>query len=80
MLEGFDKINWLNWQLSHGELYFYQPGQGLLQWSVALLDLPPRLLLRTPERFMHHYQWTLDALWYVKRAQTQGDVYQVALP
>lgn len=80
MLEGFDKINWLNWQLSNGELYFYQPGQGLLQWSVASLELPPRLLLRTPERFMHHYQWTADALWYVKRAQTQGDVYQVALP
>lgn|GEM_PF-1193730 len=80
MLEGFDKINWLNWQLSNGELYFYQPGQGLLQWSVATPELPPRLLLPTPERFMHHYQWTQNALWYVRRAQTQGDVYQLALP
>ena len=29
---------------------------------------------------MHHYQWTEDALWYVKRAQAQGDIYQVGLP
>jgi transcriptional activator of cad operon len=80
MLEGFDKINWLNWQLKDGELYFYQPGQGLLQWSVGSPQLPPRLLLATPDHFMHHYQWTEEALWYVKRAQAQGDVYQVALP
>ncbi|RVU40271.1 hypothetical protein EOE67_06660 [Rheinheimera riviphila] len=80
MLANFDKINWLNWQLTNGELYFYQPGQGLLQWSVAMPELPPRLLLPTPERFMHHYQWTQDALWYVRRAQAQGDVYQLALP
>ena len=80
MLDSFDKINWLNWQLKDGELYFYQPGQGLMQWSISSLELPPRLLLSTPERFMHHYQWTEDALWYVKRAQDQGDIYQVALP
>jgi transcriptional activator of cad operon len=80
MLDSFDKINWLNWQLQDGELYFYQPGQGLMQWSISSLEIPPRLLLPTPERFMHHYQWTEDALWYVKRAQDQGDIYQVALP
>jgi len=80
MLADFDKINWLNWQLTNGELYFYQPGQGLLQWSVGSPQLPPRLLLATPDHFMHHYQWTEEALWYVKRVQAQGDVYQVALP
>ena len=80
MLADFDKINWLNWQLTDGELFFYQPGQGLLQWSVDSLESPPRLLLSTPDNFMHHYQWTQDALWYVKRAQAQGDIYQVALP
>lgn len=80
MLDSFDKINWLNWQLKDGELYFYQPGQGLMQWSISSLEFPPRLLLSTPERFMHHYQWTEDALWYVKRAQDQGDIYQLALP
>jgi len=80
LLADFDKINWLNWQLQDGELYFYQPGQGLLQWSVATPQLPPFLLLPTPEHFMHHYQWSRDALWYVKRAPAQGDLYQVALP
>lgn len=80
MLADFDKINWLNWQLTDGQLYFYRPGEGLLQWSVAAPELPPRLLLPTPDSFMHHYQWTKDALWYVRRAQAQGDVYQVALP
>ena len=80
MLADFDKINWLNWQLKDGELYFYQPGQGLLQWSVGSPQVPPRLLLATPDHFMHHYQWTEEALWYVKRVQAQGDVYQVALP
>ena len=80
ILKDFDKINWLNWQLLQDELYFYQPDQGLMQYSVATPELPPRLLLPTPERFMHHYQWTQDALWYVRRDQSQGDVYQVALP
>lgn len=80
MLADFDKINWLNWQLTNSELYFYQPDQGLLQWSVMTPELPPRLLLPTPERFMHHYQWTQDALWYVRRDLAQGDVYQLELP
>lgn len=80
MLKDFDKINWLNWHLDAGELYFYQPGQGLMQWSVDDPTTPPRVLLATPEQFMHHYQWTKDALWYVRRDQVQGDIYQVALP
>lgn len=80
MLANFDKINWLNWQLTDGELYFYQPGQGLMQWSVSTPEIEPRLLLATPQGFLHHYQWSHDALWYVQREQAQGDVYQVGLP
>jgi transcriptional activator of cad operon len=80
MLSNFDKINWLNWQLLDGEVYFYQPDQGLMQWSVATPEQAARLVLPTPTGFMHHYQWTRDALWYVKRATAQGDIYQLALP
>ncbi|MBU2181336.1 MAG: hypothetical protein KJ930_18095, partial [Gammaproteobacteria bacterium] len=80
MLSNFDKINWLNWQLLDGEVYFYKPDQGLIQWSIGTPEQAPRLVLPTPTGFMHHYQWTRDALWYVQRATAQGDIYQLVLP
>lgn len=76
LIADFNKINWLNWSLSDGQIYYYQPDQGIRQYQ--LQNKENSLLLATPERFVHHYDIQNQQLFYVKAAVPKGDIYKLA--
>lgn len=92
LLEDFDKINWLNWQLDGDNLYFFKPQQGVFQLDLSLATqqqkLQPqpltaqqaKLIFAAPPGFVHHYQLANNVIWYVKREAAEGDIYQLAVP
>ncbi len=92
LLDDFDKINWLNWQLDGDNLYFFRPQQGVFQLDLSLTAEQPRLqpqpltaqqaklIFAAPPGFVHHYQLANDVIWYVKREAAEGDIYQLAVP
>jgi len=77
LLADFDKINWLNWKLDaeSGAIYFYQPGQGILSYTLS--SKQQILLLPMPERFVHHYDIQNQLLFYVKAGLPKGDLYKL---
>ena len=80
MLADFDKINWLNWHVLDDSLVFYRPGQGIFQWRPAQPEQAPQLLMPHTADFLHHYQVTSNAIWYVRQPQAQGDIFSLQLP
>ena len=76
LIADFNKINWLNWSLSDGQIYYYQPDQGIRQYQ--LQNEANSLLLATPERFVHHYDIQNQQLFYVKAGVPKGDIYKLA--
>jgi DNA-binding winged helix-turn-helix (wHTH) protein/Tol biopolymer transport system component len=83
LMAKFDRINWLNWQLSDAEISYFQPGQGIMQASLnrspekAAIELSTsRLLLPVSSGFIHQYQYTPTALWWVAASEHQGDIYR----
>ena len=75
LIADFNKINWLNWSLSQGQIYYYQPDQGIRQYQLQSKD--NSLLLATPERFVHHYAIENQQLFYVKAGLPKGDIYKL---
>ncbi len=75
LLADFDKINWLNWRLADGSIYYYQPDQGIRQYQLQTKN--NSLLLATPERFVHHYDIQNQQLFYVKAGVPKGDIYKL---
>lgn len=75
LIADFDKINWLNWNLSEGQIYYYQPAQGIRQYQLQTKE--NSLLLATPERFVHHYAVENQQLFYVKAGVPKGDIYKL---
>lgn len=75
LIADFNKINWLNWSLSDGQIYYYQPDQGIRQYQLQNKD--NSLLLATPERFVHHYAIQNQQLFYVKAGVPKGDIYKL---
>lgn len=75
LIADFNKINWLNWHLSDGQIYYYQPDQGIRQYQLQNKD--NSLLLATPERFVHHYDVQNQQLFYVKAGVPKGDIYKL---
>ncbi len=75
LIADFNKINWLNWRLSEGQIYYYQPDQGIRQYQ--LQSKTNSLLLPAPERFVHHYDIQNQQLFYVKAGLPKGDIYKL---
>jgi transcriptional activator of cad operon len=75
LIADFNKINWLNWRMVDGSLYYYQPDQGIRQYQLQNKD--NSLLLATPERFVHHYDIQNQQLFYVKAGLPKGDIYKL---
>lgn len=77
VLAEFDKVNWLNWQLQQGKVYYYRPQLGI--YSYRLADGQQQLLLKAAPDVVHHYSVWQSQLYYVKTPQVQGDVYRLPL-
>ncbi len=87
LLATFDRINWLNWQLSAADISYFQPGQGIMQASLRLSSekagfelSASKLLLPVSSGFIHQYQYTPSALWWVAASEQQGDIYRWSWP
>lgn len=77
LLSELDKINWLNWQLTEGYIYYYRPGVGIYKYDVA--NAKQQQLLVLPDHFVHHYSVYADQVYFVKMQPAQGDIYRLPL-
>lgn len=77
LLPNLDKINWLNWQLTEGRVYYYQPGNGIYRYDIQTSQ-QEKLMAQTGH-FAHHYSVYNDQIYYVKLEPAQGDIFRVAL-
>lgn len=77
LLAQFDKINWLNWQIEQGQLYFYQPAEGI--YRLDLTSRTTHLHLAEPLRFIRHFNVRRGSTVYVSHGGLQGDIYQLKL-
>lgn len=77
LLAQFDKINWLNWQIEQGQLYFYQPAEGI--YRLDLTSQTTHLHLAEPQHFIRHFSIRDGVTVYVRHSGLQGDIYQLQL-
>jgi transcriptional activator of cad operon len=77
LLSELDKINWLNWQLTEGYIYYYRPSVGIYKYDVA--NAKQQQLLVLPDHFVHHYSVYADQVYFVKMQPAQGDIYRLPL-
>ncbi|MFC3093925.1 hypothetical protein DRW07_10620 [Alteromonas sediminis] len=74
LVEDFQNINWLNWQLINGRVYFYRPDSGI--WRFDLDSGAEHLVMPTPDRFLHQYVVSQDekSIVYAQLQPLQGDI------
>lgn len=77
LLAQFDKINWLNWQIAQGQLYYYQPDKGIHR--LDLTSHNTSLHLAEPERFIRHFNVRQQSTVYASHDGLQGDIYRLQL-
>lgn len=77
LLAQFDKINWLNWQIEQGQLYFYKPAEGI--YRLDLTSQTTHLHLAEPQHFIRHFSIRDGVTVYVRHSGLQGDIYQLQL-
>lgn len=82
VLAEFDRINWLNWQLLGDQLSYFLPGKGVMQRPLRLtaqnsLEIGAAVLV-FPLRpgFIHQYQRTEEAIWWVQSTELQADIFR----
>lgn len=76
VVEDFDRINWLNWQIINNHLYFYRPETGI--WRYNLMNKSTELVMKTESRFIHQYSVSPDQskIYWVQRSSIEGDINQ----
>jgi hypothetical protein len=85
VLADFDRINWLNWQLIGDNLSYFQPGQGVLTRPLQLTTADKvqvgaaTLVFPQQSGFIHQYQRTEQAIWWVQSTEQQADVLRLSL-
>jgi transcriptional activator of cad operon len=77
LLAQFDKINWLNWHIDQGQLYYYQPGEGIYRLNLASGD--NTLQLAEPDDFVRHFNVRQGKIVFVRYREVQGDIYRLPL-
>ncbi|MDR6984973.1 DNA-binding winged helix-turn-helix (wHTH) protein/Tol biopolymer transport system component [Rheinheimera pacifica] len=77
LLPELDKINWLNWQLTEGQVLYYQPGNGIYRYDIQTTQ--QEKLMGQADNFAHHYSVHDNHVYYVKREPAQGDIFRIEL-
>lgn len=77
LLAQFDKINWLNWHIEQGQLYYYQPEKGIYRLDLA--SQTSQLHLAEPQHFIRHFNVRRGITVYASHNGLQGDIYQLQL-
>lgn len=77
LLSELDKVNWLNWQLTEGYIYYYRPSVGIYKYDVV--NAKQQQLWVLPDHFVHHYSVYADQVYFVKMQPVQGDIYRLPL-
>ncbi|SEH67108.1 DNA-binding winged helix-turn-helix (wHTH) domain-containing protein [Rheinheimera pacifica] len=77
LLPELDKINWLNWQLTEGRIFYYQPGNGIYRYDIQTTQ--QEKLMEQADNFAHHYSVHDSQVYYVRREPAQGDIFRIAL-
>ncbi|MBA6304477.1 winged helix-turn-helix domain-containing protein [Colwellia sp. MB02u-14] len=76
VIEDFNRINWLNWQVINNQLYFYRKATGIWQHDIETGE--EQLLMTKPHDFVHQYVVSPDQLniFWVRLKPIEGDIYQ----
>ncbi|NOU52660.1 winged helix-turn-helix transcriptional regulator [Pseudoalteromonas sp. JBTF-M23] len=79
LIKDFSNINWLNWQVINGNVYFYKRGSGIWQYNID--SQVEQLLMSEPEGFIHQYDVSDDEKYivYAQLQPMQGDIQAVIL-
>lgn len=79
LIEDFDLINWLNWDIRGDYLYYFKPESGV--WKYHLESNQENILLPLEADILHQYSISADQnyLYYVKKEPDQGDIFRVQL-
>ena len=77
LIAGVDKINWLNWQIDQGTIYYYQPNQGIFAFDISSGEV--QLSLAEPDNFVRHFSVLNQQIYYVQKSPRQGDIYRLPI-
>ena len=77
LLAPFDKINWLNWHIEQGQLYYYQPAEGIYRLDLA--SQTTQLHLAEPQHFIRHFNVRRGITVFASHNGLQGDIYRLKL-
>ncbi|MBQ4862263.1 hypothetical protein J8L98_11245 [Pseudoalteromonas sp. MMG013] len=79
IIKDFSNINWLNWQLIDGKVFFYRAESGV--WKFDLDSNTEQLVMSAPPNFTHQYTVHPDqsAITYVQAQPMQSDIHILSL-
>lgn len=82
LIDDFNKVNWLNWQLNGDNIVFYRPAKSADDdtagiWRYNLSDSAQQLIWPADDDFVHQFQLNGHRLLLVKRQTADGDIYRV---
>ncbi|CAH9054551.1 hypothetical protein PSECIP111854_01397 [Pseudoalteromonas sp. CIP111854] len=79
VIKDFSNINWLNWQLINGNIYFYRRGAGI--WRYNISTKIEQQIMPEHARFIHQYHVSADeqTIIYVQLQPMQGDIQAITL-
>ncbi|MBQ4846417.1 hypothetical protein [Pseudoalteromonas sp. MMG005] len=79
IIKDFSNINWLNWQLIDGKVFFYRAESGV--WKFDLNSNTEQLVMSAPPNFTHQYTVHPDqsAITYVQAQPMQSDIHILSL-
>ncbi|MCF6441077.1 winged helix-turn-helix domain-containing protein [Pseudoalteromonas luteoviolacea] len=70
-------INWLNWRILAGNIYFYKKNDGIWQYNIETKQ--QQRILAQPDGFIHQYTINDDAITYIEIKPMQGDIHALTL-
>lgn len=84
LIDDFDKVNWLNWQLNADSIVYYRPalrvGKNMAGiWRYRLSDNTQQLIWPARDDFVHQFQLVGQSLLLVQRQAADGDIYRLNL-
>lgn len=79
VIEDFNRINWLNWQIINNQLYFYREASGIWQFDINTSE--EQIIMKKSDNFIHQYTVSPDQqyLFWVRLKPVEGDIYQYEL-
>jgi len=77
LIPDLDVVNWLNWHIDAQQIYFYRPTGGI--WRYEISSKQQQLIMPLRENFVHQFQVSGEAIYFVERRPSEGNIAQLQL-